>query len=746
MALNNVGLGIVFRAQDFASNVVRGLGNTLSSLTGRSFQARDELGRFKSLLETFRPVVIGVAKGLAAAAVGFIGLRSAFKLAAPAGEFQQNLAAVGAVSQATTDQLRGLEEAAIQAGVATQFSPTEAVQGLRSLATAGQTTEQSIQTLIPVLDLAAGSLGQLGVAGAADAVVGTLNSFQFEASRATEVTDKLLRITQLTNFQTQDFQIGLSKAAAAGAQFGQSLEDTLIVVGLMRNANIDASSASTAFREATRRLASEQRAQKSLTEAGVEVFNRQTGAMRAIPDVMLDLVKATKNMTDEQRNQIVVQAFGARGMLAFNAVMRAQRTVMTENGEVTLRGAEAINSLRREMASAEGTAQSFKDALLDTFEGQKTLLRGTMETIAIAIGKPFERVLKPIVSGVVNTLNFMLGILLRIPDPIKDLFAGLLVAGSITALFGGLAFAIKALLPLLIALKGVALTALAPFLPIVLAITAIIAALFLLKQAWDTNFGGLRDVGLEVIETIRQTWAGFIEDIRLSFNDTFNDLGITAEEFKFVIVGLMQTLADVIQVTLDTVKPALQLVIGSFGGFMTAILGVVTGNTELMIRGVTRAINTAVRFLNALVDQATKVAFALGLSDERLIALSESKFDELRPEDVAVGLGAGLATVQNLANDTANAPTVGAPSVAAAGGSLSVPSSGGTGPRALTADDIAIGVERAIQRTRQSEDRAPIVIQGKVNMFPREVGELIEADTSDQSARRGRFRSIFGGA
>ena len=90
----------------------------------------------------------------------------------------------------------------------------EAVAGLQSLATAGQTAEQATSTLIPVLDLAAGSLGQLGVAQAAEAVVGTLNAYGMAADDAASVTDRLLRVTQLTNFQTRDFESGLAKAAA----------------------------------------------------------------------------------------------------------------------------------------------------------------------------------------------------------------------------------------------------------------------------------------------------------------------------------------------------------------------------------------------------------------------------------------------------------------------------------------------------------------------------------------------------
>src|SRR5690606_25523043 len=170
--------------------------------------------------------------GLAVFTAGAAAVAGALSLANAAGRFEQGLAAVGAVTRATTRELGMLRDAAIRAGIETQFSPDEAVAGLQSLATAGQTAEQATRTLIPVLDLAAGSLGQLGVAQAAEAVVGTLNAYGFAAEEASGVTDKLLRITQLTNFQTRDFEAGLSKAAATGAVFSQNLDDVLITMGL----------------------------------------------------------------------------------------------------------------------------------------------------------------------------------------------------------------------------------------------------------------------------------------------------------------------------------------------------------------------------------------------------------------------------------------------------------------------------------------------------------------------------------
>ena len=148
-------------------------------------------------------------------------------------------------------------------------------------------------------------------------------------------------------------------------------------MGLLRNRNIDASSSATALRE---RPPSEpdQRAQQAVTSAGIQVFDQSSGRMRSMIDIMGEFADRTRDMSEEERNRRVVTAFGARGLLAFNAVMNASFTTMRDGAEVTLRGAEAIAGLRREMTGAEGTAASFRERLLDTFEGQKTLLKGTL--------------------------------------------------------------------------------------------------------------------------------------------------------------------------------------------------------------------------------------------------------------------------------------------------------------------------------------------------------------------------------
>jgi len=509
VALNNLGLGFVFTARDLASAKIRGLERSFGSLDSST---KSSAARISA---SFRQVAIGLGVFAAGAAT----VAGAFALANAAGEFEQGLAAVGAVSRATTRQLAMLREASIQAGIATQFSPAEAVQGLQSLATAGQTAEQATRSLIPVLDLAAGSLGQLGVAQAAEAVVGTLNAYGLAAEDSAGVTDKLLRITQLTNFQTRDFEAGLAKAAATGAIFSQSLDDVLISMGLLRNRNIDASSSATALREAVRRLGADARAQNAVTSAGVTIFDKSSGRMRSMLDIMSDFATATNGMTESERNRRVVTAFGARGLLAFNAVLNASFTTTRNGTEVVLRGAEAIAAMRSEMEGAEGTAASFRDQLLDTFEGQKTLLKGTLQTFAIVLGEPFAKVFKPIVAAVTDALNFLIRAFQSLPSGLKKAFAAFVVAaGAIVAFIGAIIAGKAAIVLLGIGLKALGITLggiLATMLPAILIFGLLAAAVAGFVIAVRRDIGGIGTFFRRMFDRVRL----FVQGMSQLFDD-----------------------------------------------------------------------------------------------------------------------------------------------------------------------------------------------------------------------------------
>ncbi len=455
--LNNMGAGFVVRAYDAATPVIRKIGAGFGWL-------RKQTGRMTG----------GMNNSLGSLATGFMALQAGMgiiKLSKAAGDaagkFQQGLAGVGQIARATKEEMVMLRKSAIDAALATKFSPDEAVEGLQTLAAQGLRATEAATVLVPALDLATGSLGQLGIAGAADAVVGSMKSMGMELTEASRVTDQLLKITQMTNFQTRDFEVALGRATSSAKLYGQTFEDTLITLGLIRNMNIDASVASTSLREAWRRLASDENAQQAVQERGIQIFEEHTGKMRDLFTVMIELGEKTKDLNDKERMRMITMAFGVRGMATYNAVLNATYTVMKDGEQIVLRGQSAINAMRYELSrtgetltdvqksalAAElgvddlskvlktsiGVSRDYRDALLDTYEGQKQLIRGSWETLLVVIGEDFAKSMKPLANAIFEAVTAMaLFVNSMSPEAKQMIFKFVVALGALVTVGGGL--------------------------------------------------------------------------------------------------------------------------------------------------------------------------------------------------------------------------------------------------------------------------------------------------------------------
>lgn len=571
MALNSMGLGFVFAAKNLASGAIANLEKNFTSLDKKVGLGAERMqSSFKA-----------VGLGLSIFGAGVAGFGTALALANAAGGFEQRLEAMRAAMGITSRELDTLRDAALRAGTMTQFAPEEAIAGLETLTAAGQSAEQAARSLIPVLDLAAGSLGALNVTSAADTVVGALNAYGLATEEAGAVSDRLLRITQLTNFQARDLDAALSKTAATSAMFGQSLDDVLVSMGAMRNRGIEATVAAAGLSEAVRRLGTDTQVQASLTAAGVEVFDRQSGKLRSVVDVMTDFGRATANLSEQERSLRATAAFGTRGMQAFHAVMGASFTTLKDGSEVTLRGADAIAALRNELANSQGTAARFRDDLLDTFEGQKSLLRSLISTLAITAGEPFTAVLKPVVKVIATAVRSLVELLQAIPAPVKRAFAGIFLAVSgALMLVGGFIAAKASVGLLLIGLKALGVTLgglLATILPAVLILGVLGAAVAGFVLAFRSNLGGMADFARGLWDKVKLGFQGLVqlfqqggfsgavrEELGRAENRGLKDFLINVFLWANRIRNFFSGLATGFSAGIEAARPSLEAFVGAF--------------------------------------------------------------------------------------------------------------------------------------------------------------------------------------
>lgn len=503
MPLNSLGLGFVFTARDLASRTIAKL--------ERNFLGLDQQVGASAARINGAFIELGAGAALMAAGVGTVAV--AFSLANAAGRFEQAVAAAGAISEATTEELGLMRDAAIEAGLATQFSPTQATKGLQDLAAAGFNVRDSIRLLTPVLDLAAGSLGQLTPEDAAGLAAQTMNAFGLSTDDASVAVDRMLQSVNLFALQAKELPLAIGTASRGAQTLNQSLSETLISLGLVKNIVPGVERASTGVAVAMERMATPE-AQQRLRGLGVAVTDAQQ-RFRPFLDILGDLAPELMKMSEAERSAFLLTTFGRHALGGINAIL-AQVTngIRTNRGE-TLRGAEAIAYLRDQFENAGGTAARFRDRLLDTFEGQKNLLRGSLETLAIVLGEPFAQVFKPIVGTIVEIVNSILNVFRQLPAPVKRAFAAFVVgAGAVAALVGAILSA-KAGITLLVAgLKAIGLTVGGLFalsLPAVLMFGALVAAIAGFVVAYRQNLGGIADFTRGAWEKVSLGFRGFVQ-------------------------------------------------------------------------------------------------------------------------------------------------------------------------------------------------------------------------------------------
>lgn len=481
--MNNMGLGFVFTAHDLASAKMMSLERHFMSLDRKVGLGTD------SITSAFGQLGIGL--GVMTAGAAMVG--GAFALADKAGQFEQAIAAVAAVSGATKDELALLKDAAIDAGIATQFSPTEATVGLKELAQAGFNAQDSMKLLIPVLDLAGGSLGELSPAQAAGLASQALKAFGLSADDAGMAVDRMLQAVNVFALNASELPLALGISSRGAQALHQSMSETLISLGLVKNIIPTVERASTGLAVAMERLA-DPKTQTALKGIGVAVTDNK-GQFRSFLDVLGDMAPELDKMTDAKRSAFLIDTFGAHALGSVQAILTQVTNGIKTNTGVTLKGSDAIAYLRQQFENAGGTAAAFRDKMLDTFAGQKQLLRGSIETLAIVVGEPFAQVFKPIIAVVIDALNGFLKFVRAMPGPVKKGFAALFVgAGAILTVVGA-AIAAKAGIALLImGLKAAGVT-ISGILMVMLPAIAIVAAIGLavagLYIAFQKNIGGI---------------------------------------------------------------------------------------------------------------------------------------------------------------------------------------------------------------------------------------------------------------
>lgn len=341
------------RAADELGDEFQRTGRRIDRSTQQSSAAMAALGSSARALRTQLVAIGGALAGAFGAGAGINAIAN----------FGDRMGSVAAVSRATGSQLQELRDVAKEMGATTEFSASQAAEGLQFLAMAGLSADQAVAALPRTLDLA--TAANLGLGRSADIVSNIMTAFGIAAEDVGNAADVLAGTAARSNTNVEQIGQAMKFVGTVAANFDVSLSDAAAAVGTLGDAGIQASMAGTGLRRILSSLANPTgAAEKALASLGltVEDVNPRTNRLTEIVDTL-----ASSGLSASEALEI----FGDRGGPAILALV--------EN-----RG--RLSELTGELQNVTGEAERMAEVMRDDLRGDLQAVQSAAEAVVIELG------------------------------------------------------------------------------------------------------------------------------------------------------------------------------------------------------------------------------------------------------------------------------------------------------------------------------------------------------------------------
>lgn len=377
--------------------IILGIGAEISGLEKGLDQAERKVSEFEKKIKNLanvgdqftsigKKLSIGISAPLTA--IGALGVKTF-------SDFNAEITKVAAISGATGDELKSLEESAKELGRSTQFSASQ-VAGLQlNLSKLGFDTSAINKSTAAILDLALATGEDL--AQSAEVAASTIQGFGLEADQAGRVADVMAKSFSSSALDLGKFSLAMSQIAPVASASNISLEESTALLSVLADAGLQASTSGTALRNIF----------LTLSKEGITL------------DQALDRINSSADKTTT-----AMDMFGTQGATA--AVILAGNT-------------DKAKELTKAYRDAEGSAKSMADVMGRTLEGAMARLSSATEGAGIAIGE----VLAPYIEKLADGLG---GIINKFTDLDKSTQKIIVVIGALAAGIGPLLLGVGSLL------------------------------------------------------------------------------------------------------------------------------------------------------------------------------------------------------------------------------------------------------------------------------------------------------------
>lgn len=355
MALRTVGVRLTADVSGYVSGLRRATESTRTF--GQTLNRQASAGQLDAIAD--RAGVMGLALGGAAA----YAVKQFMN-------FDKQMSAVRAATNASAKDMEALRKAAIKAGADTKYSATEAAKGVEELAKAGVSTKDILSGgLSGALSLAAA--GEIEVGEAAELAASAMTQFKLKGADLPHVADLLAAGAGKAQGTVQQLGWALKQSGLVAAQTGLTIEETTGTLAAFASAGLLSSDAGTSLKQMFLMLqAPSNKSKAMMDQLGISLYDA-SGQFMGMTKFAEQLRVALGNMTPEVRMNAMAQIFGA------DAVRGA--AIIYENG------AKGIQQWI-DKTNDSGYAADVARIKTDNLVGDLERLRGSVETLAIQSG------------------------------------------------------------------------------------------------------------------------------------------------------------------------------------------------------------------------------------------------------------------------------------------------------------------------------------------------------------------------
>lgn len=487
-------------------------------------------------------------------------------------DFDSEMSKVSAISGATGTDLDKLRGKAREMGAKTKFSASEAAQGMQYMAMAGWKTQDMMDGLEGIMNLAAASGEDL--ASTSDIVTDALTAFGLSAKDSSHFSDILAAASSNANTNVSMMGETFKYAAPVLGSLGYTAEDAALAIGLMANAGIKSSQAGTSLRGAITNLAKPtDTVAAAMDKYGISLTD-SSGKMLSLRELMEQLRQKLGGLSEAEQAQAAAALFGKNAMSGMLAII---------NGSD-----KDFEKLAGAIDNCDGSSEKMANTMNDNLQGQITILMSQLQELAISFGEILMPKIRDIVTHIQNFVDKLNAMdegqketILRIGMFVAALAPMLMGLGKVITFSANVSRALGTLSAGLVkagGFSGVFTKALGLITsPAAIVVGAIAAITAVIIHLWNTN-EDFRNTITAIWQKIKDAFTTFAAGI----SERLSALGITFSDvtsaIKTIWDGFCNLLAPVLEAAFNTIAIALQTAFDVILGIWDVFSAVFSGD------------------------------------------------------------------------------------------------------------------------------------------------------------------------